>query len=365
MSEDAAAANLVAEPLTRAADLVAEHMALPAPSIDAVVLWCAVAHLHDELDISPFLAINSTVKRSGKSLLLDLIREMVPRPYAVGGRMGARVLATIIERGSPTLLIDEADTFLGGDAEMRGALNASQRRSGAAISRMSGSKTKQITTWAPKCLAGIGELPDTIADRSVRVRIERKRPSDRVRRWRDRDPDWSTLAERYEAWTGAIRAHFKQALDAGCAVPGALDDRAVDTWEPLIVAGDLAGAAWGARARLAAVALAAPASGADALAFAALREMDLLRVDAMHTSLLSVALSATLGETTDREIGRGLRAMGATSRNVTIGGLQAKGYFRRDIEAALSAAGIHFHPETGAKQMPGQEKYREDNPDPR
>ena len=335
-----AGAGGIAEPLTEIAEMMTRHVVLPAPAIDAVTLWAAVAHLHDELDVSPFLSISSRVKRSGKSLLLDVLREIVPRPYAVGGRMGARTLAEIIERQRPTLLIDECDTFLGGDAEMRGALNASQRRAGASITRMAGDDTRQISTWAPKVLAGIGALPDTLADRSVRVVIERRPRSAAIVPWRARSAAWAGMRDRLAAWTDAMREPFRAALACLVPVPAVLDDRAADTWEGLVAIAGLADPAWERRAFDAAAALGAEdTERAHLLAQAILHELVLAGAGAMHSRVLHVALEGRFGALGVREIPAAMRAIGCRMRNVTVAGVQGKGVRRADIEAGLARTG--------------------------
>jgi len=41
--------------------------------------------------------------------------------------------------------------------------------------------------YCPEALAGIGELPDTVADRSIPIRMRRPRPGESVKRFRMRD----------------------------------------------------------------------------------------------------------------------------------------------------------------------------------
>jgi putative DNA primase/helicase len=77
--------------------------------------------------------------------------------------------------GKPTLLIDEADTFLPENEELRGILNAGHR-CGAAAVRLVGDnhEARSFATYAPVAIALIGKLPDTLADRSVHVSLRRR-----------------------------------------------------------------------------------------------------------------------------------------------------------------------------------------------
>src|SRR4029453_13517885 len=81
-----------------------------------------------------------------------------------------------IEAGKPTLLIDEADTFAKMADELRGILNAGHTRDTAYVVRSGGHARgpRLFFTGAPKVVAAIGHLPDTIQDRSIRIVLVRK-----------------------------------------------------------------------------------------------------------------------------------------------------------------------------------------------
>jgi hypothetical protein len=69
-----------------------------------------------------------------------------------------------VEKWGPTLLIDEADTFLRGSDDLRGVLNSGHRRSTAQVVRNVGDnyEPRLFRTWAPTCIGLIGRLPDTL-----------------------------------------------------------------------------------------------------------------------------------------------------------------------------------------------------------
>jgi hypothetical protein len=98
-------------------------------------------------------------------------------------------------------------------------------------------------------LAGIGAMPDTIEDRAVVVRMRRKAPGEQAAPYRHRRdrPGLQSLAERLSAW-----------LRAEPAMP--VEDRAADTWEPMVVVADFAGGPWPDRARTAVLMLTAEAA---------------------------------------------------------------------------------------------------------
>ena len=94
--------------LTEIAVLIRTYVAVPLAIADAVALWVVMTWLHDGLEISTFLNITSATKRCGKSLLLDVISDLVCRSMPTSNVTPA-ALFRIIEQSAPTLLLDEAD----------------------------------------------------------------------------------------------------------------------------------------------------------------------------------------------------------------------------------------------------------------
>ena len=228
------------------ADFIRRYVALAGELADTVTLWLVVTWIHGRLEISPFLNVTSATKRCGKSLLLEVGGDFVCRPLPAGGRVTAAALFRAIERYAPTLLLDEADTFFSDDAELRGVVNGSQRRSSAYLLRCVGDdhEPRQFMTWCPKAIAGIGGLPDTVLDRSIVVRLERRPPNVPLERWRDRDKAGIEIMRRKLArWISDSEANIVAGLQA-VDYPDGLHDRARDAWESLLAIGNEAGGQW-------------------------------------------------------------------------------------------------------------------------
>jgi hypothetical protein len=223
---------------------------------DAVVLWIAATHAQPAWAHAPRLVIRAPEKRCGKSRLLDVIEATCHDPLITVNASPAAVYRAIGSDDPPTLLVDEADTIFGtkksaeSNEDLRGLLNAGHQRNRPAIRYdASRHRVEHIPTFAMAALAGIGHMPDTIEDRAVIVRMRRRGPGEHVdpyRHRRDRPP----LAELAGELRGWLRAHVDQLADATPAMP--VEDRAADTWEPLVAVADLAAGAWPARARTAA-----------------------------------------------------------------------------------------------------------------
>jgi hypothetical protein len=95
-------------------------------------------------------------------------------------------------------------------------------------------------------------MPDTIEDRAVVIRMRRRAPGETVSPYRHRG-DHSSLRQLAELLTQWLRADLPLLEKVEPDMP--VDDRAADTWEPLVAVADHAGAHWPERARAAVLAL--------------------------------------------------------------------------------------------------------------
>ena len=162
-----------------------------------------------------------------------------------------------VEKWEPTVIIDEADTFLRDNDELRGVLNSGHVRGSGGVIRTVGDnhEPRRFSTWAPKAIALIGALPDTLADRSIPVRLRRKRPDESVERVRlDRMDDLTVLKRQAARWAAD---NLDALRGADPDVPVGLHDRAADNWRTILSIADLAGGGWPDRARETARALSA------------------------------------------------------------------------------------------------------------
>src|SRR5690348_5238732 len=116
---------------------IKRYVVLNEEEAEAIALWVLNTHSHDAFPISPRLAITSAEKGCGKTTILDIVGRLVSRPMPTSNVTPASVFR-IIEAARPTLLIDEADTFLTGNGDLRGILNSGHRRSVAHVTRTVG-----------------------------------------------------------------------------------------------------------------------------------------------------------------------------------------------------------------------------------
>ena len=236
---------------------------LPAGGVEAITLWILHAHAHDAFQISPILPLTSPEVRSGKTTTLYLLSGLVPRPLPAAN-ISVASLFRAVETYRPTLLVDELDTFLADNEELRGILNSGHLRPLAQVVRTVGEdhEARIFSTWAPKAVAKIGRLPATLADRSIEIQMHRKKPEERVEELRlDRLHELEPLRRR--AWRWA-KDNLEALRRADPDMPGGLHDRQRDNWRPLLAIADLAGGEWPQKARQAALLFCQGAPGEDA-----------------------------------------------------------------------------------------------------
>jgi len=240
-------------------DLVAvltRYVILPKHAAEALALWVVHTWAFDACDISPFMVIVSPEKRCGKTTVLIILQFLTPRSE-LASNISAAAVFRYVEDERPTLLIDEADTFIKDNEEMRGVLNSGHTKTAAYVIRTvevcGDHKAKRFSSWAPKAIATIRSLADTLEDRSILVTMQRKKKSETVERLRRSDnDDFAILRRQALRW---CEDNLKILTAADPAVPATLNDRAADNWRPLLAVADLAGGEWPKRARDAALVL--------------------------------------------------------------------------------------------------------------
>ena len=236
--------------LDDAAGFFRRYVWIDEPGADALALWVVMTWIHDRLDISPFANLTSATKRCGKSLLLEVLAELVYRPLPLSGQVTAAALFRIVEPHAPTLMLDEADTYMRDDEILRGVVNGSQRRNVAYIVRCvePDNEPRRFGTWCPKLIAGIGNIPDTIRDRSLVVRLERKPVAVRLDPWRERDREAvEAMRGQIARWTADNAGRIGGTLSAVTFPDSFQSDRARDAWAPLLAIANAAGGEWAGR----------------------------------------------------------------------------------------------------------------------
>lgn len=226
-------------------DLIRRHIVLSDYGVFTAALWSLLCWFVDseKIDTLPFLCISSPDKRCGKSRLQTVLEWFVPRALSTSNISAAAVYRTI-EAHHPTLLMDEADTYAKENEELRGVLNSGHTREKAFVIRCHPTtlEPERFNVWCPKSLALIGDLPGTLADRSIVIPMERKKRAEKVKPLRATEG-----AQRKEIHRKILRWyednwHKMEVLDAPTAEE--ISDRDADNWLPVLQVAKLLGSKW-------------------------------------------------------------------------------------------------------------------------
>ncbi len=344
-------------------EALARYVVLPTDeAADAVALWIAATHAQPAWEHAPRLVITAPEKRCGKSRLLDIVEATCRNPLIT---VNASVAAVVRSIGAdpPTLLVDEADTIFGPKAksdneDLRGILNAGHQRNRPSIRfNVNRNAVEKLNTFAMAALAGIGDMPDTIMDRAVVVRMRRRAPGETVSPYRTRRdrPQLEDLSHRIGLWA---RENLAALQDAEPDMP--VEDRAADTWEPLVALADVAGGDWPKRARAAAETFVNAADADDAEANLSMRLLSDLRdvfgdADQLPTAAILERLhgiddgpwSDFYGKPLDsRTLARKLKPYQVRSKKIRTGDTTCQGYTRGDFL------------DTWSRYLPGERNIR-------
>jgi putative DNA primase/helicase len=243
-----------AELLDEIAAVCLRHVVMSSEAADAIALWELHTYGYEATMVTPRLLLKSAEKRSGKTTLLMLVGAMATRALMAANISASSVYRTV-EEARPTLLIDEADTFLPDNEELRGVLNAGYMRGGQAIRAVGEDHEPRVfSCWCPVAIATLRNLPDTIEDRSIAITLTRRRKNEKVDRLRvDQLTLLAPLVSKARRW---MDDNIKDLEVADPEIPNELNDRAADCWRLLLAIADCAGGGWSERARKAAVGLA-------------------------------------------------------------------------------------------------------------
>lgn len=158
--------------------LVMRHVVLQDEQATAVAGWVMYSYVFNQLNTAPILLLTSASPRCGKSTLMELVSGLVSNPMPVAN-ISAATVYRMIEAYKPTLLMDEADTFLSQNEEVAGILNCGHTKRFAFVARCEKNADGSIvpmkfSTFCPKVIAMIA-LPKSTAllDRCIAIRLVR------------------------------------------------------------------------------------------------------------------------------------------------------------------------------------------------
>jgi hypothetical protein len=217
-----------------------------------IAIYVVATYTYELFDYFGILWITSAGMRSGKTKLLEVLTQLVSRSSGIQVNPTEGVLFRMTHRGV-TLILDEVEKLRGQDREAYGHIMAilnSGFQKGGSVPRLR-KKDKdgnfeelQYQTFGPKILAGISTVTDTIADRSIQIKMVRRvRSREPIERFRLRKliSEFSNVVLQLKVWAAAKGASVGAIYD-GLGGSGSLeleklqacDDRFLDIVEPLI-----------------------------------------------------------------------------------------------------------------------------------
>ena len=329
---------------------IKRYVVVGEPAVHAIALWVVHTWCLEAATVSPRLRFDSIVPGCGKTTVLSILRHVVKDALPLSNATTATIFR-IINKSAPTLLMDEADTYIAKE-ELQGILNSGHSKSGAYVLRCD-TKTGDVvkfSTWAPVVIAGLGRFSDPLETRCIRVMLQRRLPSEKIDHFvetAEKLAAYAHLKVRLQQWSSANTASLS--LHQPILPPG-LSNRDGDNWRALLSIADLASKEWAEKSRAAAIAL---TSAAADLHEAPLEILLSDSRDAFDTSrserLASKTLLETLNALPDRpwstwKSGRGLsahhlsillRPLGIRPQNFRFGDAVLKGYERCSFEDAF------------------------------
>jgi hypothetical protein len=241
--------------LSRLVAFFRKYVVLTPPQGTVLSLWTLHTHLIEIAETTPYVNVKSAEVESGKTRTLETAELLVATPWRTD-RVSAAALVRKIDSEAPTLLLDETDAAFNGDQEyaeaLRGVLNGGYRRGGKAslcVGQGTKIEVRDFSVFGPKMIAGLRELPGTVASRSITIELKRRKASESVARFRERNvkAEAEPLRSEIEKWAAANLSALRGA-GPPAEIPG-LRDRMADAVEPLLSIADRIGGEWREKAR--------------------------------------------------------------------------------------------------------------------
>lgn len=338
---------------------------LPESAYLPLALWAIATHISDAFGAFPYVALLSPVKGCGKTRVLEILELLCANPQRITSASPASIFRMM--KDVPTLLLDEVEALRNNKPSesaqaILAILNAGHRK-GATVPRCVAPNwdVEHFPVYGPKAFAAIGRLPDTLADRSFRIPMQRKTAAQNIERFifaktpGEAEPIRRTMA----SWTDSNQDAIHQTYSSMNDLPF-LADREADLWMPVFAVCAVAAPERVAELRKCALALCGDKAADDLDDSVALTLLSDVRSvwtpgrQNMTTASLMDAL-VRLPESawaepehklTPKKLAGMLRPFGIEPRQVRVGGGTGKGYLLADFEAAYS----RYLPLSGAEK---------------
>jgi hypothetical protein len=334
-------------------EFLRRYLAAPEAALVTIAGYIIASHAIQAFEVVGYLMLTSPLERAGKSRAVDLAELLARRPYLMVSPTSA-TLYRIMEAIEPTLLLDEAEvvradgTSSGINNELIAILNAGYER-GREAPRCAGDnhEVRGYGVFGFKILALIGRLPRTIEDRSIIIRMERRRKDQSIQRFFRHlvAEEAETLQRKAATWCArqidALRQKSVELLNEADKDDAweFLNDRQVQCWLPLLTVAHAAGEKWYARVMAAARELATEETRDTLYAAALKKSRDLYQEDTGQRFVSSAKIVSGLRiDGYQKMTGKGLADImaefGLRSKSFRDGKKVVRGYAVEDLRRA-------------------------------
>jgi len=328
-----------------------DYLVLPTGIALVASLWAIGTHIFETFESFPYLTITSPAKRCGKTRFGELLELICARPV-MSVNISEAALFRSIAKEKPTVIIDEAEALRNRESERAQyilSILQSGYRQRAFVLRCVGRsyEVEKFPVYCPKAILAIGNLPDTLMDRSIVVSMRRHLPTEVVARFRHRSASEQALGivSAITSWmekhkSEIAKAYHKQKLNF-------LKDREADIWEPLFAIASVAVPERLDELKQIATRLSSEKAGLDVDDTEGLRLLADIRAICgstkqrhLATTQLILKLKSDMeshwGEDlTPVKLARLLRPFGISSRQLWVGGSNVRGYAYEELKSAF------------------------------
>ncbi|HEY6249119.1 MAG TPA: DUF3631 domain-containing protein [Candidatus Angelobacter sp.] len=339
---------------------ISQHLVCDPHQLTVLTLWVAHTWSFQHSPTAVYLNICSPQPQSGKSLCLNLLRQLARNPSFVTSSSPGSLMKYLLtdnnrltqnqdgngDSGFDTTLFLDNCHHLFGPTERQPIIALLNSGSDAGLSYLSA--PDEYSFFGPKAFAGNAPLPPSLAQRCIPITLRRKKFSDARTRFRpDKDHrDAVDLVHDLVAWIDRNGAAIQKAAQTSPPrIPPGHTPREQACAEPLLHLADLIGGSWPEKARTALSNIFKLAESTQAVGLLSdIRALFYVKEDPEYLSTKDMLAGLTVIEYrpwvkwtggSGQKIATLLRPLGITSRSLQCGSEKAfRGYLFRDFEDA-------------------------------
>lgn len=199
-----------------------------------LVLWNMATHTWPTFDCFPYLVITAYVKRAGKTRLMELCTKLASNGRTFSPDSTASMFRSLKE-GQSTMFMDEAEKLNQEQHPAREFLNKGYKR-GQTITRFIGGEVVDFECYCPKAFVLIGDVYDTLRDRSIMVTMRRRTPLESTSENKYRDAvateEGAVIRDNIHALIEAKQGDIENSYSTMNTL-SFLNDRDEELWTPL------------------------------------------------------------------------------------------------------------------------------------